>query len=102
MGFAKGEVDDFPVELLFRLATTTDIKQVSQQKQQVCLENLWHLFAPYSKASAAATHQALLTDSSGFIKAFAVLTEQSVGRLRMLLLKCMRGSTTRVQCVHIA
>lgn len=37
MGYAKGEVDNFPVELLFRLATTADIKQVSKQKHQVCI-----------------------------------------------------------------
>ncbi|KAL3155030.1 hypothetical protein ABBQ38_011552 [Trebouxia sp. C0009 RCD-2024] len=34
VGYAKGEVDNFPVELLFRLATVADIKQASKQGQQ--------------------------------------------------------------------
>ena len=37
MGYAKGAVDNFPVELLFRLATTADVKQVSKQVRHAYL-----------------------------------------------------------------
>ena len=39
-GFAKGVVDDFPVQLFFRIATVADVRQKGQEaylKQQVSL-----------------------------------------------------------------
>lgn len=76
MGYAKGAVDNFPVDLLFRLATTADLKQVSKQTQQV-----WYGYLYDIHLHPTAKHQLLQPIklcSLTFLVSSALLAGQNV------------------------
>ena len=75
IGYAKGEVDNFPVKLLFRLATSADIKQVSKQKQQVCYGNF---LCTVQQMISCCKSSCLFTDKFGFSTPSVLLTGRSV------------------------